>query len=65
VLTQPERDSLDRERILDVVGKVAQQTGNVRKLGKLVEETISTLLVRRVLDDPSLESEAVNGVPTA
>lgn len=32
----------------------ASSTGNVRKLGKLVEEVVSLLLVRAVLSDEGL-----------
>lgn len=49
-LPPAERNRIDRDRVLDVVGNIARQTGNVRKLGKLVEETLSTFLVRDLLE---------------
>lgn len=49
-LSPDERDRIERDRVLGVVGNVARQTGNVRKLGKLAEETLSTFLVRDLLE---------------
>ncbi|WP_392423713.1 AAA family ATPase [Barrientosiimonas humi] len=55
-LSTDERAALDGDEIKSLLYARASGTGNVRKLGKLVDEVISLLLVRAVLDeatDPS------------
>lgn len=54
-LTPDEQSQLDPDTIKGTLYPVAKKSGNVRKLGKLVDEVISLLLVRTVL----------NGVPPA
>lgn len=46
-----ERDRLDIERLKSMLYRLADNSGNVRKLGKTVDEVISLLLVRAVLDE--------------
>lgn len=50
-LSTDERAALDSDEIKSLLHAHASGTGNVRKLGKLVDEVISLLLVRAVLDE--------------
>jgi hypothetical protein len=50
-LSPDERAVLDSDEIKSLLHARASRTGNVRKLGKLVDEVISLLLVRAVLDE--------------
>lgn len=50
-LSPGERAALDSDEIKSRLHAHANSTGNVRKLGKLVDEVISLLLVRTVLDE--------------
>lgn len=51
VLSTDEQAALDSDEIKSLLYAHASGTGNVRKLGKLVDEVISLLLVRAVLDE--------------
>ncbi|AZN29342.1 AAA family ATPase [Flaviflexus salsibiostraticola] len=50
-LSLHERAALNSDEIKSLLHARASSTGNVRKLGKLVDEVISLLLVRAVLDE--------------
>jgi len=50
-LSPDERAALDSDEIKSLLHARASSTGNVRKLGKLVDEVLSLLLVRAVLDE--------------
>lgn len=50
-LSPDERAALNRDEIKSLLHARASSTGNVRKLGKLVDEVISLLLVRTALDE--------------
>ena len=51
VLSTDEQAALDSDKIKSLLYAHASGTGNVRKLGKLVDEVISLLLVRAALDE--------------
>lgn len=51
VLSTKERAAIDSDRIKSLLYARASGTGNVRKLGKLVDEVISLLLVRSLLNE--------------
>lgn len=51
VLSTKERAGIDSDRIKSLLYARESDTGNVRKLGKLVDEVISLLLVRSLLDE--------------
>jgi ATP-dependent Clp protease ATP-binding subunit ClpA len=54
-LSPDERATLNRDEIKSLLHARASRTGNVRKLGKLVDEVISLVLVRSILNDtPSI-----------
>lgn len=51
LLTDDERARLDQEILREGLHRLAKNVGNVRKLGKSVDEVISLQLVRSVLDE--------------
>ncbi|WP_282852841.1 AAA family ATPase [Gulosibacter sediminis] len=55
-LSANEQSALNSDEIKSLLHARASGTGNVRKLGKLVDEVISLLLVREVLNDDPRES---------
>lgn len=59
-LAKNELARLDTEQLKSVLYPLADKSGNVRKLGKTVDEVISLMLVRTMLDEhaPTAESEA-------
>lgn len=59
-LAKDELARLDTEQLKSVLYPLANKSGNVRKLGKNVDEVISLMLVRAMLDEhaPTAESEA-------
>lgn len=59
-LEEDERSRLDTDGIRAKLYARAQNLGNVRKLGKLVDEVISLVLVRSVLDDAPNNSKATD-----
>lgn len=59
-LTKDERTRLDTDDIKAKLHARAQSLGNVRKLGKLVDEVISLVLVRSMLGDVPNSSTAAN-----
>ena len=50
-LATDEQKLLDPVELKETLYPVADRSGNVRKLGKLVDEVISLVLVRAVLDE--------------
>lgn len=64
-LESSERDTVDASQVRRVLGRAAQ-SGNVRKLGKMADEVISTILVRALLDptaaEDSIETDLGAGV---
>ncbi|MGO2654636.1 MAG: AAA family ATPase [Pseudoclavibacter sp.] len=56
-LLPDERTALDSDEIKAMLHERVSGTGNVRKLGKLVDEVVSLILVRAVLDDLPKKSE--------
>lgn len=50
-LTEDEQKRLTTDELKTMLYPLADRSGNVRKLGKLVEEVISLVLVRAVLDE--------------
>jgi len=59
-LTPDERTQLEPEKIKAMLYPLADKGGNVRKLGKLVDEVISLLLVRALLNDTSQTNSGPN-----
>ena len=57
-LTPDERSILQPENIKAKLYPLADKSGNVRKLGKLVDEVISLVLVRAVLSDTSQDNNS-------
>jgi ATP-dependent Clp protease ATP-binding subunit ClpA len=57
-LSPDERAALDSDEIKSLLHARASSTGNVRKLGKLVDEVISLVLVRSMLSDAPNSSNA-------
>lgn len=57
-LSPDERAALNSDEIKSRLHARASSTGNVRKLGKLVDEVISLLLVRAVLDSVPQDSKS-------
>lgn len=57
-LSPDERVALDSDEIKSLLHARASSTGNVRKLGKLVDEVISLVLVRSILNDGPDSSDA-------
>ena len=57
-LSPDERAVLNCDEIKSLLHARASSTGNVRKLGKLVDEVISLMLVRSMLSDPPNSSNA-------
>ena len=63
-LTDEEQSRLDLDQLKILLHPLADKAGNVRKLGKTVDEVISLILVRALLDeqastaDPDLREEA-------
>lgn len=64
-LSPDERAALDRDNIKAMLHARASDTGNVRKLGKLVDEVISLMLVRTVLGNFPRSSEQSSMKDTA
>lgn len=58
-LSANEQAALNSDEIKSLLHARASGTGNVRKLGKLVDEVISLLLVREVLRDAPRESDEI------
>lgn len=57
-LASDEQARLEQDRIKASLYPLADKSGNVRKLGKLVDEVISLVLVRAVLDETTEASAA-------
>jgi ATP-dependent Clp protease ATP-binding subunit ClpA len=59
-LAEDERARLDVEQLKALLYPLANKSGNVRKLGKTVDEVISLILVRAILDEhaPTVEQDA-------
>lgn len=64
-LTPDERSILQPENIKTKLYPLADKSGNVRKLGKLVDEVISLVLVRAVLSDTSQDNNSPNAEDAA
>lgn len=59
-LATDEQERLEPETIKVKLYPLADKGSNVRKLGKLVDEVISLMLVRAVLDDAPIDSNAAD-----
>jgi hypothetical protein len=58
-LDAQERDVVDVPQVKSVLGRLAARSSNVRKLGKMADELISTILVRALLD-PKVTEDSTN-----
>jgi ATP-dependent Clp protease ATP-binding subunit ClpA len=56
-LSDDERARLDVDQLKAILHPLADTAGNVRKLGKTVDEVISLILVRAILDEHALAAE--------
>lgn len=59
IKSDPQMDKLDREDIRAMLHRAAAQSPNVRQLGKLVDEVISTMIVSNLLSDARQSPDAV------
>jgi ATP-dependent Clp protease ATP-binding subunit ClpA len=59
IKSDPQMDKLDREDIRAMLHRAAAQSPNVRQLGKLVDEVISTMIVTNLLSDARQSPDAV------
>jgi ATP-dependent Clp protease ATP-binding subunit ClpA len=57
-LDAEERDAVDVHQVKSVLSRLAARSSNVRKLGKLADELISTILVRALLSPNALDNSA-------